>query len=142
MAISERSVATDAIRFGHPIEIHTAAQYVAAYANDSVLKGGVESIVGWPLTAGGAPFGVLVLEWKQIQQLNTAQLAFISAVATMVSQALVRARIYADEHARAAVLHSVAQPVARVDAAGLDYCAWYQSPPTPHTASVGTGTAC
>lgn len=132
MEISERSVATDTVRLGHPIEIHTAAEYVAAYDNDSVLKGGVESIVGWPLAAGGAPFGVLVLEWKQIQQLNTAQLAYISAVATMVSQALARARIYADEHARAAVLHSVAQPIARVDAAGLNYCAWYRPADAAH----------
>ena len=53
----------------------------------------------------------------------------------MVSQALVRARIYADEHARAAVLHSVAQPVARAKAVGLEYRALYR----PADASHGLG---
>ena len=51
-----------------------------------------QSVVGWPLTSGGAPIGVLLLAWREPQQLNNAQLAYISAVATMVSQALVRAK--------------------------------------------------
>jgi serine phosphatase RsbU (regulator of sigma subunit) len=83
-------------------------------------------VVGWPLHSGGAPIGVLLLGWGARQQLNVAQLAYISAVATMVSQALVRAKIYTDEHARAAVLHAAVLPTGPVDTARLDVCVTYE----------------
>lgn len=122
------SVLTDAARLGVPVEIRTVADYAAAYPRfaDLAHRFGAETMVGWPLSSGGQPFGVLLLVWKQPQPLNEAQRAYISAVSAMVSQALVRAKIYADEHARAAVLHSVAQPVAQVDIAGLRYRALYR----------------
>lgn len=128
MPLSEPGVATDAIRYAKPIEIHNAAAYVEAYPEKAHLPMvlGAESAVGWPLSAGGVPFGALMLVWSDPQPLDSAQMAYVSAVATMVSQALVRARVYFDEHARAAVLHSVAHPVARVDAAGLTYRSLYE----------------
>lgn len=127
VAMTQPAVATDAVRYGVPIVIHNVGQYLDTYpglARWSQLSG-AESVVGWPLSAGGKPFGALVLVWSEPQDIETAQRAYISAVATMVSQALVRAKVYADEHARAAVLHSVAQPVTPVDTVGLDYRALY-----------------
>ena len=128
ISLSEPAVATDVIRMGKPIEFHNAAQYAEAYPGLASWRqlAGAESVVGWPLSSGGEPFGALVLVWSTPQPLNTAQRAYISAVSTMVSQALVRAKIYTDEHARGMVLHSVAQPVARVDAVGLEYRALYK----------------
>ena len=137
VALSDRSVATDVVRSGKPILIRSASDYAGTYPDRVhwLTLSGAESMVGWPLDAGGDAFGVLQLVWADAQPLDVAQLAYVSAVSTMVSQALVRARIYADEHARAAVLHSVAQPVARVKAVGLEYRALYQ----PAEAGSGLG---
>ncbi len=124
----QRSVATDVVRLGTPINIRSVSEYTDTYphmARWSELSG-AQSVVGWPLSSGGDPFGALILVWTEPQQLGQAQLAYLSAVATMVSQALVRAKVYADEHARASVLHSVAQPVSQVDTVGLEYNALYQ----------------
>lgn len=126
--LNERTVSTDAARTGLPVAIHTAEQYAATYPDkahwSSMSRS--ESVVGWPLTSGGSPIGVLLLAWRDQQQLNTAQLSYISAVASMVSQALVRAKTYADEHARAAVLLAAVLPTGRVDIAGLDVCVTYE----------------
>ena len=126
--LSDRTVATDVARSGRPIEIGSAEEYEAAYPETEkwLRLSGNQALVGWPLSSGGKPIGVLQLMWSDPQPLDPAQLAYISAAATMVSQALVRARIYADEHAKAALLHSVAQPVAQVDVVGLEYRALYQ----------------
>ena len=134
VALSESSVATDAVRSGKPIVIRTVSEYAELFPDRAHWLGlsGVQSMVGWPLGAGGDPFGVLQLVWSDPQTLDTAQLAYVSAVSIMVSQALVRARIYADEHTRAAMLHSVAQPVARVDVVGLEYSALYKPADAAH----------
>lgn len=123
------TIANDVFRSGTPIRVQNAAEYAAWYPNRAHWMSftGTESIAAWPLAAGGDPFGVLQLTWSEPQPFDEAQLAYASAVATMVSQALVRARIYADEHARAALLHSLAQPVAQVDTVGMEYRALYDS---------------
>lgn len=127
--LSESSLVNDVVLTGEPIEIRTAGEFSAAYPHRAhwLKVSDAESVVTWPLAAGGDPFGVLQMVWSEPQPLDTAQRAYISAVATMISQALVRAKIYADEHARAAVLHSVAQPVTTVDAVGLQYSALYRA---------------
>ena len=126
--LDTRTLANDVFRSGTPMRVQTASEYTARYPDRAHWMSftGTESIVVWPLAAGGDPFGVLQLTWSNPQPFDEAQLAYISAVATMTSQALVRAKVYADEHARAAVLHSLAQPVARVDAVGMVYCALYE----------------
>lgn len=130
--LNERTLAVDVVRSGEPIDIRTPAEYAARYPhrghwlNVELLTGGTaESIACWPLTAGAEAFGALQMLWSTPQPFDEAQVAYISAVSTMVSQALVRAKIYSDEHARAAVLHSVAQPVAQVDTVGMEYSALY-----------------
>ncbi len=87
---------------------------------------GAQTVVGWPLTAGGKPIGALLLAWMERQPLNASQLSYIAAVATMVEQALVRARIYSDEYARAKVLQSAVLPGGPGDAIGMDVCVTYE----------------
>lgn len=127
--IDTRTLANDVFRSGTPMRVQTASEYAARYPDRAHWMSftGTESIVAWPLAAGGDPFGVLQLTWSNPQPFDEAQLAYISAVATMTSQALVRAKVYADEHARAAVLHSLAQPVAQVHTVGMEYRALYDS---------------
>jgi len=126
--LADRTVVTDAVRSGQSVVVRTAAEYARRYSDNAHLTklGGIESAAGWPLTSGGKPIGVLLLVWSEPQPLNTAQQAFISAVATMVSQALVRARVYADEHARAAVLQAAVLPTSPAQTSGLDVCVTYE----------------
>jgi serine phosphatase RsbU (regulator of sigma subunit)/integral membrane sensor domain MASE1 len=126
--VTDRTVVTDAVRSGQPVVVHTAAEYDQRYPDNAHWSrvSGAESSVGWPLTSAGKPIGVLLLVWSEPQALNTAQRAYISAVATMVSQALVRARVYVDEHARAAVLQSAVLPTSPVQTTGLDVCVTYE----------------
>ncbi len=128
VALSERTVGTDVVRFGQPILVRTAAEYGQRYPQKVhwARLSGAESVVGWPLTAGGKPFGVLLLVWSDPQPFDEAQRAYVSATATMAGQALVRARIYADEHARAAVLQSAVLPTSPVDTCGLDVAVVYE----------------
>ncbi|MGI9125899.1 MAG: PP2C family protein-serine/threonine phosphatase, partial [Mycobacterium sp.] len=109
-------------------------EYAQAYPDKEqwLQLSGAETVVGWPLMSGEIPIGSLLLVWSEPQRLDTAQLAYISAVATMVSQALVRARIYVDAYARASVLHSAAHPHELIDAAGLDYRALYRPAEAAH----------
>lgn len=133
--ISERTVATDVVRTGRPILLRTRAEFAAAYpARAQWLRtSDAHSLVGWPLTAGGEPVGTLMLAWSDPQPLDPAQLAFVSAVASMVSQALVRAQIYVDQHARAAVLQSAVLPTGPVG--GLDVAVLYR----PAAGELGGG---
>lgn len=135
--MTEPTVAVDAARTGRPVLVPSAVDYgrrYAAYARFQEITGN-QAVVGWPLTSGDTPIGVLVLAWAEPQALDPAQLAYISAVATMVSQALVRARIYSDEHARAAVLQAAVLPTNPGDTPGLDVCVAYE----PADVGVGVG---
>lgn len=126
--ISDRTVATDTVRSAQPVLVRTAAEYGHRYPDKVhwVEMSGTETTVGWPLSSGGTPIGALLLAWSERQPLDAAQLAYVSAVATMVSQALVRARVYSDEHARAVVLQSAVLPTTPADTLGLDLCVSYE----------------
>ena len=126
--MDDRAVSTDVVRAGRPVLMRTAAEYEAHYPDTArwLQLSEAETTVGWPLTSGGKPFGVLLLVWSEPQPLDTAQRAYISAVATLVGQALVRARIYSDEHARAAVLQSAVLPASPIDTCGLDVSVTYE----------------
>ncbi len=134
LPLSDSNVTTDAVRSGRPVIIADAAEYALRYpANLRWLEiSGAESIVGWPLTSGGESIGTLLLAWSEPQKLDAAQLAFISAVATMVGQALVRARVYADEHARAAVMQSALVPSCPTAVSGIEVCVSYQPADVAH----------
>lgn len=128
VAVAERTVATDAVRTGLPVLIPSAADYIRRYPKKAnwVRISGAQSVVGWPLVDGAEPIGSLLMVWQEPRRLDSALQAYVSAVATMVGQALVRARIYADEHARAAVLQSAVLPATPAEVHGLDFCIAYE----------------
>lgn len=134
LAMTESIAAVDAVRGGMPVLFRSAAEYEQRYPHNAqwLSEGGAASMGVWPLTAGERPIGVLGLMWTRPQPLDAAQRAYASAVATMVSQALIRARIYADEHARAAVLQAAVLPSRPAGIAGLDVAVCYQPADAAH----------
>ncbi|MCV7176369.1 SpoIIE family protein phosphatase [Mycolicibacterium sphagni] len=126
--LTDSSAATDTVRTGKPVVVRTVAEYRRRYPDNAkwLVASGGASVVGWPLTVGGKAIGVLVLAWSEPQPLDTAQLAYTSAVATMIGQALVRARMYADEHARAAVLQAAVLPSSPAIIAGVNVGVSYE----------------
>lgn len=76
--------------------------------------------------------GILNLLWQRPQPLDDAQVAYVSAVASMVGEALVRARIYADENARAAPLQKAVLPAEPPRISGVDLAVGYQPADAVH----------
>ncbi len=128
VALRESTAATDTVRTGEPVVISSVAEYRRRYPDNArwMVASGSAAVVSWPLTAGGKAIGVLVLAWGDTQPLDTAQRAYTSAVATMIGQALVRARMYADEHARAAVLQAAVLPTSPAPIDGMDVAVSYE----------------
>jgi integral membrane sensor domain MASE1 len=128
VALGDATAATDTVRTGQPVVIRTVAEYRRRYPDNAkwMLASGGAAVASWPLTVGGKAIGALVLAWADRQPLDTAQLAYTSAVATMIGQALVRARVYADEHARAAVLQAAVLPTSPAVIAGVDVGVSYE----------------
>jgi serine phosphatase RsbU (regulator of sigma subunit)/integral membrane sensor domain MASE1 len=119
---------TDAARTGRPVIIRTPAEHEQRYPGPettAMLAHG-SSWLAWPLWAGTAPVGAIGLTWRHLQQFEPGQLAFVAAVADLVAQALVRARVYADEHAIAAVLQRAIMPAAAAVIPGLEIGASYR----------------
>ena len=133
--LDDLSAATEAVRTGRPVVIGSSAEYPRRYPDkgDMMALTGAEALVNWPLTSGANPIGALGMMWTRPQPLDAAQLAYISAVATMVGQALVRAQVYADEHARAAVLQAAVLPTEPADkVAELDLAVSYEPADAEH----------
>jgi serine phosphatase RsbU (regulator of sigma subunit) len=78
------------------------------------------------LWAGAAPVGAIGLMWRHPQQFEPGQLAFAAAAADLVAQALVRARVYAEEHALASVLQRAIVPTTAAVIPGLEIAASYR----------------
>jgi serine phosphatase RsbU (regulator of sigma subunit) len=116
---------TDAARTGSPVIIRTPAEYEQRYPGPAILAPG-SSWLSWPLWTGTAPVGAIGLMWRHPQQFEPGQLAFVAAAADLVAQALVRARVYADEHAIAAVLQRAIMPAAAAVIPGLEIGASYR----------------
>src|SRR5208337_210373 len=98
------AAATDAARTGRPVIIRTPAEYEQRYPGPqtpAVVAHG-SSWLTWPLWVGSAP------------------------VADLVAQAQVRARVYADEHALAAVLQRAIMPTTAAVIPGLEIGAGYR----------------
>jgi len=122
------AAATDAARTGRPVIIRTPAEYQQRYPGPdtkaAVAHG--SSWLTWPLWVGTAPVGAIGLMWKHPQQFEPGQLALVAAVADLVAQAQVRARVYADEHALAAVLQRAVMPTTVAAIPGLEIGASYR----------------
>jgi serine phosphatase RsbU (regulator of sigma subunit)/integral membrane sensor domain MASE1 len=131
------AAATDAARTGRPVIIRTPAGYEQRYPGPdtpAVLAHG-SSWLTWPLRAGTASVGAIGLMWRHPQRFEPGQLAVVAAVADLVAQALVRARVYADEHALAAVLQRAVMPTAAAVIPGLEIGASYR--PAGTTRQIG-----
>lgn len=128
VSLDDHTAATEAVRTGRPVVIGDSTEYHRRYSDNADLMAltGAEALVNWPLTSGARQIGVLSMMWTRAQPLDAAQLAYISAVATLVGQGLVRAQVYADEHARAAVLQAAVLPTEPVDVADLDVAVSYE----------------
>jgi serine phosphatase RsbU (regulator of sigma subunit)/integral membrane sensor domain MASE1 len=128
LPLGEKTAATDAARTGQPVIIRNAAEYAERYPGPRAAAVSAEeaSWLIWPLTVGKATVGSIVLMWKRPQEFQPGQLAFTAAVADLVAHALVRARIYADEHAIATVLQRAVMPKMTAPIPGLDIGACYR----------------
>jgi serine phosphatase RsbU (regulator of sigma subunit)/integral membrane sensor domain MASE1 len=121
------SAATEAARAGHPVIIRTPEEYKQRYPGpDAPVVANGSSWLTWPLRAGTAPVGAIALMWRDPQRFEPAQLAVVAAVADLVAQAQVRARVYADEHALAAVLQRAIMPTTAASIPGLQIAASYR----------------
>lgn len=128
LPMSEPCMATDAALTAKPVRICSAREYEQRYgrASASMGVGGAREITAWPLLVGDTATGVLLMGWASPQRCDDEQWAYLSAVVSMAAQSLVRAQSYADEHARAVVLHSALHPEGPADTVGLEYCFYYQ----------------
>ena len=135
--LTERLAATDAVTTAAPVLLRNHREYERRYGSGVrwMHTNEAQSLASWPLSSGGKPFGSLALMWQDEQLFDAAQVAYLSAVATMVSQALVRARIYSDEHARAAVLQAAILPTTVEPTPGLEVAFRYE----PAEATQGLG---
>lgn len=126
--LTDRCIATDATRSGHMIIVPSTEDDEHRYGSgcEGIRIDEAESLGAWPLFSGEKPVGVIVLAWARRQPFDAEQLAYLSTVASMTGPALVRAKSYADEHARALVLHAAAHPTAQVCSAGMEYRAYYR----------------
>ena len=122
------AAATDAARAGLPVIIRTPAEYELRYPEPDTQRAVADgsSWLTWPLWAGTAPVGAMGLMWRHPQQFERGQLALVAAVADLVAQALVRARVYADEHALAGVLQRAVMPTTAAVIPGLELGASYR----------------
>ena len=137
LAMDVPAAATDAARTGLPVIIRTPAEYEQRYPGPDTpaVAARGSSWLAWPLRADTAPVGAIGLMWRHPQQFEPGQLAFVAAVADLVAQAQVRARVYADEHALAAVLQRAIMPTTVAVIPGLEIGASYR--PAGTTRQVG-----
>ena len=119
---------TDAARTGRPVIVRTPAEYARRYPGPDTpaVAGCGSSWLASPLWVGTAPVGVIGLTWRHPQEFEPGRLTFAAAVADLVAQALVRARVYADEHALAAVLQRAVIPRTTAVIPGLETGASYR----------------
>ena len=108
--------------------LRDSAEYARRYPRRAgvVASEATSSWLAWPLTVGKSAIGCISIMWQRPQTFGAGQLAFIAAVADLVAQALVRARIYADEHAIATVLQRAVMPKMTASISGLEVGTCYR----------------
>ena len=113
---------------GVPMEKPGIATEAVTSARPVIVRAGA----AWPLFAGDNVTGVLVLGCDQHAAFDAEQQTYVSALAAMVGEALVRAQSYADEHARAMVLHAALHPPHAQTAKEIEYCVCYEPADAVH----------
>lgn len=134
LLLPDSPIATEAIRLARPVLVRTEDDCEQRFGavSDWMRSGGASSLVVWPLSAGEGPIGVLLMSWIEPQPFDAEQLAYVSTVSSMAGQALARAQSYADEHARAVVLHAALHPTGPVETIGLEYSVCYEPSDVVH----------
>ena len=129
LRLDEDGIATQAVQSAVPVIVGPANYDEDGAQPDS---GGPSLRGAWPLFAGDHVTGVLLVGCDQAHPFDAEQMTYVSALAAMVGEALVRAQSYADEHARARVLHSALHPPHGHTTAGMQYCVCYEPADTVH----------
>lgn len=131
LPLDEPCIATEAVRSARPMVVNPE--------DDKEHRYGVGSdwfdagpLAVWPLFSADRATGVLMLGFDDTQRFDAEQLTHISAVAAMAGEALMRAQSYADEHARAAVLHAALHPASRLTTVGIEYDVCYEPADNVH----------
>jgi serine phosphatase RsbU (regulator of sigma subunit)/integral membrane sensor domain MASE1 len=132
--LRDSAVATDAVRTGRPATTRTISECERRYPGTGHLadEAGLQTLLSWPLSTGQRTFGALVLAWAREQPLDGSQLTFVTGLASLVAQALNRARRFTDEQAVAAILQQAVMPETLPPVPGLDVGAVYQPAAPEH----------
>ena len=80
----------------------------------------------WPMRVGSSTVGAISLVWRRPQSFSQGQIDFVATVADLLAQALVRARLYDDEHAIATLLQRAIRPKAAAGLPGLEVGSCYR----------------
>jgi serine phosphatase RsbU (regulator of sigma subunit) len=80
----------------------------------------------WPMRVGSSTVGAISLVWRRPQSFSQGQIDFVATVADLLAQALVRARLYDDEHAIATLLQRAIRPKAAAVLPGLEVGSCYR----------------
>ena len=128
LPLSVPTAVTDAARTGRPVFVGTPAEYERRYPgpHTAAIVAQASSWLAWPLQVGATTVGSIGIAWRSPQRFEPGPVAFIAAAADLIAQALVRARVYADEHAIAAVLQHAVMPKMAAAIPGLDVGTCYR----------------
>jgi serine phosphatase RsbU (regulator of sigma subunit) len=132
--LHDAAALTDALRTGRPVTARTIGEYERQYPGTGGLarEAGLQTLLSWPLTAGRRTFGALVFIWAEPQPLDSRQLTFVAGLASLVAQALNRARRFTDEQTVAAILQQAVMPEVLPRVPGLDVGAVYHPAAPEH----------
>lgn len=114
---------------GGAVPGETSIATAAARSAEPVVSG---ALAAWPLLSGERTTGVLLLGFPEPPAFDAEQQTYTSAVAAMVGEALGRARSFAGEQARAAVLHAALHPASPPTTPGVTYRVCYEPADTVH----------
>jgi serine phosphatase RsbU (regulator of sigma subunit) len=123
--------AAEVFRTGTPLVLSAAREYLSRPGH-SESPGSpqdwsptAEGWIIWPLRVGTSTVGIVSFAWLRTQSFSQGQLAFVAAVADLLAQALVRARLYDDEHVALTLLQRVVRPAATA-VPGLEVASCYR----------------
>ncbi|MCB0932205.1 MAG: SpoIIE family protein phosphatase [Mycobacterium sp.] len=134
LAMNEPCIAVAAVRTAKPVLVSSVDGYVhnGGVLAEGIWVSGAQSAAAWPLDSGRSVSGVLLLGWTEPQGFDAEQVAYLSTAGSMAGQALERAQAYADEHARAVVLHAALHPDGNPNIVGLRYSVCYEPSDVVH----------
>jgi integral membrane sensor domain MASE1/GAF domain-containing protein len=136
VTVDELNPTAEVLRTGEPLVVRSAAEsgFLSRYNRGGGTHGPTPSRawappstawIAWPLRIGESTVGIISFVWRRPQSFSQGQLSFVAAVADLIAQALVRARLYDDEHAALTLLRRVVRPAAK-EIPGLEVASIYR----------------